>query len=67
MYVVDRNLKLVTDSDSCFNTFITPSILLVDNKNDLRGVYDLSIKGIDRAMVEIDILLTLQDESGNKW
>ena len=65
IYAVEQNVKLIVDSNRCFNSFITPSILLVDHQNNLRGIYDLSLVEIDRALIEIDLLSKLQDESGN--
>ncbi len=61
-YVEERELHLIPDSINCFHSFEKPSLLLVDDNNDLRGIYDLTIREVDRAMVEIDLLMTLQNE-----
>lgn len=56
-----QHLTLNRDS-VCFDSLSQNTLLLVDRDQQLRGIYDLSILEIDRAIVELDLLQTLQTE-----
>ena len=62
-FLKEQQIKLITDS-VCLSDVSTP-LALVDEDNQLRGTYDLSILEVDRAIVEIQLLKKLQEE-GNE-
>ncbi len=59
-YAVSRKVTATVDTE-CLNRFRKP-ILLIDSLKRLRGSYDMTIVEIDRAIVEIDLLLKLQQD-----
>jgi hypothetical protein len=59
--ITDRNFLFVIDTSNCFKDFEHPSLLLVDENRQLRGKYKLKTLEIDRAVVEVDLLMSLQN------
>lgn len=59
-FLDEQQIKLNTDS-LCLTDVTTP-LALVDRDKQLRGTYGLSILEIDRAIVEIRLLLKLQED-----
>ncbi len=61
-YLDRKGINFFYDTTNCFEGYELPSLLLVDKEGNLRGVYSLDLKDVDRAMVETDLLLKLENE-----
>lgn len=60
-YANSNGITLKQISSDCYVSYDTSAIIfLVDIENKLRGSYSFDILEIDRAIVEADLLLTLQ-------
>lgn len=64
-FLEDHDIILFKDSMNCFSIPEQPPLMLVDGENNLRGRYDITLKEIDRIMVEVDLLKSLENGTGN--
>lgn len=62
IFLKSKAIPLYESVDPCLKENFGGSILLIDEIEQIRGIYGYSIQEIDRTMVETDLLLNLLNE-----
>ncbi|MCP4456648.1 MAG: hypothetical protein GY816_01270 [Cytophagales bacterium] len=57
--ILERGVELDTVTGSCFAD--TLALLLIDGRSDLRGVYKVEQRDINRLFNELDVLLMIEN------
>jgi hypothetical protein len=61
---LDGNVELqdYSGSGDCFEEFGEADLILLGMNNEVKGIYQLTIEEVDRAIVECDLLIHLMSE-----
>ncbi len=57
----DWSYDFYTSKEDCFGEFNTYPLILVGDKREIIGYYELSIEEVDRVLVEFDLLNHLRE------
>lgn len=61
-FLKSKSIPLYDSVDPCIKENFKGSVLLIDEIEQIRGIYSYSIQEIDRTIVETDLLLNLLNE-----
>lgn len=56
-----KNITIFENPTECLPKIENSVLYLIDNQKQIRGFYGLTIRDIDTAIIELDLLLSLQE------